>query len=141
MENRTIDINHSLFYFAGKRNKPPSKWVINEPKTEFCNEEHMIDGAPAMTTDSLCTCMLGGVINIVDNSVSMGGIGAQSVKSGYVHNGEDASSDSKDSTEIVDNDGKVLDTIDSENDLPLEDVESLLDVSGKFVDETMEKET
>lgn len=34
MENRTIDINHSLFYFAGKRNKSSSRRVINEPKTE-----------------------------------------------------------------------------------------------------------
>ena len=34
MENRTIDINHSLFYFAGRRNKTSSRWVINEPKTE-----------------------------------------------------------------------------------------------------------
>lgn len=51
----------------------------------FCNEEHMIDGAPALTTDSLCNCALGGVLSIVDNSVSMGGIGAQSAKSGYVN--------------------------------------------------------
>lgn len=34
MDARTIDINHSLFYFAGRRNKEPNKWVINLPKTE-----------------------------------------------------------------------------------------------------------
>lgn len=34
MENHTIDINHSLFYFAERRNKTSSRWVINEPKTE-----------------------------------------------------------------------------------------------------------
>ena len=34
MDNRTIDINHSLFYFAGKRNKSSSRWVVNDPKTE-----------------------------------------------------------------------------------------------------------
>lgn len=34
MDNRTIDVNHSLFYFAGKRNKEPERWVINLPKTE-----------------------------------------------------------------------------------------------------------
>lgn len=37
MENRTIDINHSLYYFAGRRNKSPSRWVINEPKTAAGN--------------------------------------------------------------------------------------------------------
>lgn len=34
LDARTIDINHSLFYFAGVRNKTPNKWVINLPKTE-----------------------------------------------------------------------------------------------------------
>ena len=34
MEKRVIDINHSLFYFAGRRNKTAQKWVVNEPKTE-----------------------------------------------------------------------------------------------------------
>ncbi len=34
MNARSISINHSLFYFAGKRNTSPSKWVINLPKTE-----------------------------------------------------------------------------------------------------------
>lgn len=34
MDARTISINHSLFYFAGKRNKSESKWIVNEPKTE-----------------------------------------------------------------------------------------------------------
>ena len=34
MNNRTIDINHSLFYFAGRRNKTGNKWVINMPKTD-----------------------------------------------------------------------------------------------------------
>ena len=34
MDARTIDINHSLFYFAGRRNKEPNKWVVNLPKTE-----------------------------------------------------------------------------------------------------------
>lgn len=33
MDNKTIDINHSLFYFAGRRNKTQNKWVINMPKT------------------------------------------------------------------------------------------------------------
>lgn len=34
MDARSISINHSLFYFAGKRNTSHSKWVINLPKTE-----------------------------------------------------------------------------------------------------------
>lgn len=33
MSNRTIDINHSLYYFAGKRNKTDKKWMVNMPKT------------------------------------------------------------------------------------------------------------
>lgn len=66
-----------------------------------CNEEHMIDGAPALTTDSLCNCALGEVISIVDNLVSMGGVNVQGAKSGYIHNNKDVSSDSKDSTEII----------------------------------------
>lgn len=32
----------------------------------FCNEEHMIDGAPALTMDSVCPCKFGGIISIVD---------------------------------------------------------------------------
>lgn len=31
----------------------------------FGNQEHMIDGAPALTTGSMCPCMMGGVIKIV----------------------------------------------------------------------------
>ncbi len=31
----------------------------------FCNEEHMIDGAPALTMESQCPCRRGGVITIV----------------------------------------------------------------------------
>lgn len=31
----------------------------------FCNEEHMIDGAPALTMESQCPCRFGGVITIV----------------------------------------------------------------------------
>ena len=34
MNARTIDINHSLYYFGGKMNKAPGRWVINLPKTE-----------------------------------------------------------------------------------------------------------
>lgn len=34
MENRVIDINHSLYYFAGHRNPTPRKWVVNPPKTK-----------------------------------------------------------------------------------------------------------
>lgn len=34
MEARTIDVNHSLYYFGGKRNKDPQKWVVNLPKTK-----------------------------------------------------------------------------------------------------------
>lgn len=34
MDARTININHSLFYFAGKRNKSRDKWILNLPKTE-----------------------------------------------------------------------------------------------------------
>lgn len=46
----------------------------------------MIDKAAALTTDSLCNCALGGVISIIDNSVSMGSIGVQDIKAEYVHN-------------------------------------------------------
>lgn len=31
----------------------------------FCNDEHMIDGAPALTIESQCPCRFGGVITIV----------------------------------------------------------------------------
>lgn len=31
----------------------------------FCNDEHMIDGAPALTIESQCPCRLGGVITII----------------------------------------------------------------------------
>lgn len=34
LEKREINVNHSMFYFAGRRNISPSKWVINEPKTK-----------------------------------------------------------------------------------------------------------
>ena len=30
----------------------------------FCNEDYLIDGAPALTTDSMCVCTLGGIISI-----------------------------------------------------------------------------
>lgn len=32
----------------------------------FCNEEHMIDGAPALTVGSVCPCKFGGIISIID---------------------------------------------------------------------------
>lgn len=32
----------------------------------FCNEEHMVDGAPALTMDSVCPCKFGGIISIVE---------------------------------------------------------------------------
>lgn len=35
----------------------PTPWI-------FINEEHMIDGAPALTIESRCACMLGGIITI-----------------------------------------------------------------------------
>lgn len=31
-----------------------------------CNEEHMIDGAPALTVGSICPCKFGGIISIVE---------------------------------------------------------------------------
>lgn len=31
---REIDINHALFYFAGKKNKKPCRWVVSDTKTE-----------------------------------------------------------------------------------------------------------
>jgi len=34
MEKKVIDVNHSMFYFSGRRNISPSKWVVNEPKTK-----------------------------------------------------------------------------------------------------------
>lgn len=36
----------------------PLPWI-------FCNDEHMIDGAPALTMESQCPCRFGGVITIV----------------------------------------------------------------------------
>jgi len=36
----------------------------------FCNDEHMIDGAPALTIDSVCPCRYGGIIKIVDTPES-----------------------------------------------------------------------
>ena len=90
---------------------------------KFCNEEHMIDGAAALTTDSLCNCVLGGVISIVDNSVSMGGIGTQGIKS-------------KISTEIVDKDGKESDTIDYENgsDTSIKNINEFIEGNKSFDD-------
>ncbi|MBR3517358.1 MAG: site-specific integrase [Lachnospiraceae bacterium] len=37
MEERVININHSLYYYGGKRNKSGHKWVVNRPKTEAGN--------------------------------------------------------------------------------------------------------
>ncbi|MDE6054056.1 MAG: DUF4280 domain-containing protein, partial [Lachnospiraceae bacterium] len=31
-----------------------------------CNEEHMIDGAPALTVGSICPCKFGGIISIIE---------------------------------------------------------------------------
>ncbi len=36
----------------------------------FCNEEHMIDGAPALTVGSVCPCKFGGIISIVETPES-----------------------------------------------------------------------
>lgn len=33
-EKRLIDINHSLFYFAGKKNQRPSRWIVSDTKTD-----------------------------------------------------------------------------------------------------------
>lgn len=71
----------------------------------------MIDGAPALTTNSLCNCALGGVISIVDDSASMEGISAQNIKPEYVHNSKEILSNLKISTEIVDNTGNEVDNI------------------------------
>lgn len=34
MEKRVININHSLVYFAGRKNKAEQKWLVHEPKAE-----------------------------------------------------------------------------------------------------------
>ena len=36
-ENKTISVNKSLAYFAGRKNKSPSKWLLNNPKTAAGN--------------------------------------------------------------------------------------------------------
>lgn len=33
-DRRVININHSMYYFAGKKNKKPGKWLVNLPKTD-----------------------------------------------------------------------------------------------------------
>lgn len=33
-EKRQIDVNHALTYFAGKRNKRPSRWIVTDTKTD-----------------------------------------------------------------------------------------------------------
>lgn len=33
---------------------------------KFCNDEHMLDGAPALTIGSVCPCKFGGIISIID---------------------------------------------------------------------------
>lgn len=38
----------------------------------FCNTEHMIDGAPALTVESQCPCRLGGIIKIVETEEEAG---------------------------------------------------------------------
>lgn len=38
----------------------PLPWI-------FCNNEHMLDGAPAITTESQCACRYGGTIRIVSD--------------------------------------------------------------------------
>ncbi len=40
---------------------------------QLCNDDFMIDGAPALTMDSVCTCMLGGVISIVKEGAGSSG--------------------------------------------------------------------
>ena len=37
MDERVISINHSLYYYGGKRNKNGQRWVVNRPKTEAGN--------------------------------------------------------------------------------------------------------
>ena len=34
LESKKISVNHSMFYYAGTRNKESQKWVVNLPKTE-----------------------------------------------------------------------------------------------------------
>lgn len=43
----------------------PLPWI-------FCNDEHMIDGAPALTMESQCACRYGGIIRIVQEDESTG---------------------------------------------------------------------
>lgn len=33
-EKREIDVNHALFYYAGKRNTRSSRWIVTDAKTE-----------------------------------------------------------------------------------------------------------
>ncbi len=48
----------------------------------FCNEEHMIDGAPALTVGSVCPCKFGGIISIIETPEPEGEaeIGSESVE-------------------------------------------------------------
>lgn len=46
------------FFFHKCELDTPLPWI-------FVNEEHMIDGAPALTIDSRCACRFGGIITIV----------------------------------------------------------------------------
>lgn len=46
------------FFFHKCELDTPLPWI-------FVNEEHMIDGAPALTVDSQCACRYGGIITIV----------------------------------------------------------------------------
>lgn len=44
----------------------PLPWI-------FCNDEHMIDGAPALTMESQCACRYGGIIRIVQEETEVEG--------------------------------------------------------------------
>ena len=34
LETKQIDVNHSLFYYAGKKNKSPCRWIVTDTKTD-----------------------------------------------------------------------------------------------------------
>ncbi len=53
----SISVKEHLFFHKCELDTP-LPWI-------FVNEEHMIDGAPALTIDSQCACRFGGIITIV----------------------------------------------------------------------------
>ncbi len=79
----------NIIDFGNCANMQGSKCVPATPLAwQFCNTKHLIDGAPALTTDSKCVCLLGGMISIEpEGGAGSGGTGSTSSGGGAGNDG------------------------------------------------------